>query len=868
MTVIAKSDQCTGLGAALWQRALAQVAAHARAQGAHLARTVVLVPYAQLMPWAQRHWALQFPQGFAPRFETTRNWARQLQVFEPSADDFAGDVARDTLTARALLDRVGQGAQREMLATPLQEAAAQLASVVAAVPPAQRVAWGDGARTLLASADEGSSLHYEALVARLALEWVLASRHATDVLFEPGVRAAVDAVVVLEGFQSDALTPALMAHWGECGVRVALPALVDAVPAPPQLALHAATDAEDEAHRAAACVLAHVRDGRVPVALAATDRALIRRVLAHLDSSGVLVRDESGWILSTTRAASRVMAALQAAAWNASSNAVLDWIKHTPALMSGEVNRLEQWLRKGVVQHWSAAAARDLSAQPHLARTVATVEAWRDTLRTARPLAQWLPALRAVLEQAGQWQGLQADPAGMRVLAALRLEDGQQAELEGWGPGDGGAGRRMTLAEFTRWVKDVLEAGRYVASQAADAPVVVVPLPQLLARPFAAAVLPGCDEKRLQAAPEPAGDWSQAQREAWGLPTRQSLEAAQRAAWAHALRTPVVDVLWRTGDEGGEPLLASALVLALQLQGTATPGTDDRAAREVLATPTQRPQPVGQALPVVQLSSTAYSDLRHCPYRFFAQRQLGLREADELDAAVDKRDFGNWLHAVLQRFHEALLAEPADGMDERRARMDAAAEAVTREQRLQDGDFLPFAAGWAQLREGYLQWLAGHEQQGASFRQAEVKARQPLGDLELIGTLDRIDGVSSTGEPAVLVIDYKTESDSVTRQRIKSGAEDTQLAFYAALLSHDTLRAAYVNVGERGETQMHEQDEVVHLRDVLIEGIQHDMARIAAGAPLPALGEGTVCEFCAVRGLCRKDYWADAEQALPAQETP
>ena len=116
----------------LWQRALAQVAAHASAQGAHLARTVVLVPYAQLMPWAQRHWALQFPQGFAPRFETTRNWARQLQVFEPSADDFAGDVARDTLTARALLDRVGQGAQREMLATPLQEAAAQLAPVVAA----------------------------------------------------------------------------------------------------------------------------------------------------------------------------------------------------------------------------------------------------------------------------------------------------------------------------------------------------------------------------------------------------------------------------------------------------------------------------------------------------------------------------------------------------------------------------------------------------------------------------------------------------------------------------------------------------------------------------------------------------------------
>ena len=83
------------------------------------------------------------------------------------------------LTARALLERVGQGALRDVLATPLQEAAAQLVPVVAAVLPERRAAWGDEARALLATTDEGSALHYEALVARLALEWVLASRHAT-----------------------------------------------------------------------------------------------------------------------------------------------------------------------------------------------------------------------------------------------------------------------------------------------------------------------------------------------------------------------------------------------------------------------------------------------------------------------------------------------------------------------------------------------------------------------------------------------------------------------------------------------------------------------------------------------------------------
>ena len=55
-----------------------------------------------------------------PRFETTRNWAHQLAVFVPEGQDLAGDVARDTLTARTLLDQAGLSAQRDVLATPLQ----------------------------------------------------------------------------------------------------------------------------------------------------------------------------------------------------------------------------------------------------------------------------------------------------------------------------------------------------------------------------------------------------------------------------------------------------------------------------------------------------------------------------------------------------------------------------------------------------------------------------------------------------------------------------------------------------------------------------------------------------------------------------
>ncbi len=61
--------------------------------------------------------------------------------------------------------------------------------------------------------------------------------------------------------------------------------------------------------------------------------------------------------------------------------------------------------------------------------------------------------------------------------------------------------------------------------------VIVLPLHQLLGRAFGAIVIPGCDDRRLPASPEPPGNWSAAQRLELGLPSREALEAAQRAAW-------------------------------------------------------------------------------------------------------------------------------------------------------------------------------------------------------------------------------------------------------------------------------------------------------------------------------------------------
>lgn len=826
-----------------WQQWLAGITDHMRARGAHPARTVVLLPYAQLMPQAARLWARLQPDGFAPRFETTQNWCRSLAVHGVAPTDYIGDAALDVLTARALLEQAGLRERAETATPLLLDSARELAPLAAAVPPMERAAWGLRARQAALVGLDVGALALEAQVAQVAVAWVANSSYPSDVLFSSQLIASADCLVVVRGLQPDPLPDGLQPVWGERLRVLAVPAIGAATPS---LFFHEATDVQDEAQRAAACVLRHLEAGRSPVAVAVTDRALTRRLRAMLASHGVQMRDETGWKLSTSRAGARLMGALRASAWNASSDAVLDWLKHVPACDAQALRELEAALRRRPQRAWRhVPATLEPRAPSSLPALLAQVEAWRAPLQGARTLVQWLAVLRELLQATGQWAMLKNDLAGTDVLLALRLEDSEAMPTDAlW------ARRRLNLPDFTHWVDQVLESASFKPEYPAQEQAVLLPMAQMLGRDFAAVVLPGCDEVRLPPSPEPAGLWTAAQRAALGLPAREALEAALRAAWSDALARPWVDVLWRRSDEGGEPLLPSSLVQLARSDALPHETPDPLAARTLTPVPVPQPAPAAPGLALNRISASAYQDLRHCPYRYFALRQLGLKEAEEIEGELDKRDFGLWLHAVLQRFHTVL---DSDDPARRRELLDVAAAEEVSAQRLAEDEFLPFMAAWPGVREGYLDWLAQHEAEGWSYAEGERDAVQPLGSLTLLGRLDRVDRAA---DGTLMVIDYKTEPRDTTNRRVREPLEDTQLAFYAALLPEDTLRAAYVNLGEREAGKTYEQTEVVAARDALIEGLIGDLGRIAQGASLPALGEGSVCEYCPARGLCRKDFWA------------
>ncbi|MDI1239091.1 MAG: PD-(D/E)XK nuclease family protein [Polaromonas sp.] len=845
-----------------WEQAMGQLAGVLQTRRIHPAEAVVLLPYAQLIQQARRAWAAQAGDTFfVPRFETTMNWVGglggTLGLYVPSADDLRMDMALDMLTAASLLERSGLGGQQDALAGRLVDAAWSLAGVAVAVLPAARPAWSERLALALGAGQESPVLALELAVGRIALAWAAASAYPTDCLFQ----ASPQLFVVLEGFQADPLTESLKLHFGDRSVSIPLCLAWQAPPRPP--ALHVAQDAEDEAGRATACVLAHLAQGLSPVALIAQDRQLTRRAGAMLAGRGIAMRDETGWKLSTTRAAASLMSLLRALAWDASSDAVLDWLKNAPAFDAAMVTAAEIELRKAGVRAWrdlpdfpeDGLVAPAFAATAPLARRV---NALRAPFGRARLLPVWLRDLRSALRSAGQWDALAQDDAGQTVLDVLRLHEGAEAEFE--------VSPLMRQHEFTQWANQALEGGKFSPLHPPVEQVVILPLAQLLGRSMQAVVLPGCDEIRLPVSPEPAGPWTPAQRELLGLPSREVLAAAQRQAWQYALHMPHLDVLWRT-SESGEHLMPSGFVQELLLDqdpasGPVTAG-EPRRLRSVATRPTPHPLPTGEALPVTRLSASAYEDLRRCPYRFFALRQLRLQESEELESELGKRDFGNWLHSLLRYFHEALKAAPTPDKSARTAMINRAAERATHELALSDSEFLPFAAAWPGVREGYLTWLADHEATGAVFDEAEVWREVPVGTLTLLGKLDRID---RQPDGHALVIDYKTEPRTTTSERIKNGQEDTQLAFYAALMSDDTLAAAYVNLGEKEPTKTYEQPDIVGLRDELIDSILTDMARIERGAKLPALGEGKACDYCAARGLCRKDFWSLDEEAAAGEE--
>jgi ATP-dependent helicase/nuclease subunit B len=565
------------------------------------------------------------------------------------------------------------------------------------------------------------------------------------------------------------------------------------------------SDAEDEAQRACA-LLIRSAIGRAaseqpgpPAALLALDRSVVRRVRALLDGAGVRVADETGWHLSTTRAASALTRLVRASRPEASTEDWLDWLKSgwLPAVVQHDGHPLDlpsataaletHCRRHQVLQAWPLVKAAGLPAHAQgvclwAEQVLAPLQArWQ---ARGGQLAQWLVALQSALQSSGTWTHLLADEAGLAAWQAMQGEapaavpEGGGITDSGVGSGARGAGlpqlakllgeadlskawsglaqtTRLDGFRFLRWMSDVMEATTFRPTAPEQADVVITTLARAVLRPFSLRVLPGAHLGQLGAL-DPVDPWlSGALAQALDLSTPASRRAMQWDAWCLLMNQPGMVCLHRLG-QGSEALSPSPWLAqwsqARQVAWRAAP--DPRAWRAVPAQPVGMPAPVlqhGGAFLPEAVTATAYETLRQCPYRYFATHVLGLREQDELEEGVDHADHGNWLHEVLRCFHERRgTALPGQSAEADLSLWLQCAQDVAASQGLNAEAtrpyFAPNLADAPNLGRAYLAWLHPHEAEGWQVRwmEQEVASNTTMADagvarLTLKGQIDRMD---------------------------------------------------------------------------------------------------------------------------------
>lgn len=836
---------------------------------------VVLLPFAQLLPLARQAFARS--GGWQPRVETTQTLAASLGPAMPAqALQLSFDLAADRLGAARLLRSQPTGTQWarqdprrfERAVVAVVQTAHSLARAAFALAPAQRAAYWTSARGLLSPT--GGPGTQQRWLARVALEWAAqCDPPVTDRLFD--MRPA--AWIVVQAGGVDAFVDSLVTNAIDVPVMIAdtdaWAARVVINGEPPALAR--CDGFEHEAQRTAASVLQHLAQDRWPVALIGLDRQLVRRVRALLEHAQVPLADENGWTLSTTRAGAQVMALLRAAAPRAGSDALFAWLKTLPPWPgldpTGHLAReLERRCRRLGVARIERVATLPLDGALGALRDTA-IAALAPLQATRLSVEEWLARLREALQASGAWDALAADTAGQTVLQALRWLPGRAAGAV-WQ--DATHQSVLRFDDFVTWVDAVLEGETFKppGPPAEEARVVITPLARAMLRPFAAVVCPGADERRLGAAPAAHPLLSDAELLALKLPNRADRLQRERLALTQLLALPKVGFLHRHVDAGGEPLADSPLLqrLALELSDRrqAFVATDDSRERHLLEPkPLSRPLPVAAGQLPSRLSASAVEALRDCPYRFFTRHVLGLREDEELEGELEKRDYGTWLHAVLMRFHAERDSAGSFELDS--ARLHAVAEAERDRMALPDDQFLPYAASFARFVPRYLAWLHHRDADGARWLSGEREAAirpEALGGMQLEGRIDRIDRLGGGG--ALQLIDYKTSAAQTLKQRVSHPFEDTQLAFYAALLAPEAeapLQASYLLLDSGDTIGEVEHPDVQTSAVVLVRELGAELARLRAGAALPALGEGSTCDFCEARGLCRRDHWPDGAPA-------
>jgi len=658
-------------------------------------------------------------------------------------------------------------------------------------------------------------------------------------------------------------------------------ALYNAQPVSPltgRLACFGATSLEQEAQACTTQIRLWLAEGKQRIAVIVQDRLSARRARALLERAQVLVADETGWTLATTAASTVLMRWLEALTGGFRFEDVLDLLK-SPYLLADQdaVTRGQAaWqLESALRRHGPAAGLNGLKTRVrNLAEHSAALGALERLQqaaavlppRTELTLADWLARLANSLNALGAHERLVHDAAGQQVLALLARREHELLPDSG----------RFQLAEFRRWLAGELERAVFVDT-GIDSPVVFTHLAATRLRDFDAALILGADAAHLPGNAGVSVFFNQRVRRELGLPTQDDSLRQTQYDLVHLIANVAhIRVLWRAWQDGernpvspwferlqtlhqlawNDDLADTRLAALLPHAQVAAP------APAPLPVPTRVPRPALDSAQVpARISVSAYNSLLACPYQYFARQVLHLNALDEISNELAKADYGQLVHAILHRFHQThpvVTGTPPETLAADLLQFTEEAFAPV----LADDYFAhAWQHRWAAQIPHYVAWQLAREQEGWRWQAGEIDAAKTF-DLDngqritLYGRLDRIDSLQASRA----VLDYKTGGTAGLKDKARNPGEDTQLPAYALLLGEDVGQAAFIALdGEQKIETLALEAEPDAAADATRERLVRLFEQLHASVPLPAHGADSACQWCEMRGLCRKDYWPEAQ---------
>ncbi|MBT8432975.1 MAG: double-strand break repair protein AddB, partial [Altererythrobacter sp.] len=514
---------------------------------------------------------------------------------------------------------------------------------------------------------------------------------------------------------------------------------------------------EDEAQAIAILVREALEQPEKRVSIVTPDRTLARRVAQHLTRWNIEADDTAGMPLSLTPAGRFVLQLAELAVEELAPIQLIAALGH-PLVKQGDERA--DWLRALRTFERKLRGPRPAPGLESLRKVASDAGAsdwWSEVETLLQPIFD-LAKQGELIGLADTIDVLSATAEAMAGEAVWRNEDGRALSrlVEELRLHARDVGTKVSLEELHSALRDAMEQVSVRPPYGGHPRVAIYGLLEARMTRADLVICGGLNEGTWPQALSPDPLLAAAILRALGMPGPEFRIGLSAHDLAGALGAPEV-VLTRAIRDMDGPTIPSRFLLRIEAllgenakaheHGDVANWVDaiDRDAGERYAYPRPEPKP-SMELRNVAINVTGLDRLLGDPYQFYADKILGLRKLDPLDADPS-RDFawqGTQAHTILQRWHEA-------GLNGETVSIASTATAV-----LDEANIHPLLRGlWQPRLLAGLEWVEEQvaEQDDRQTVAVEAQGSMTFDGVRVYGRADRIDRLD---DGSLAIVDYKT----------------------------------------------------------------------------------------------------------------